>query len=52
MGKHVASQVVKLMIKNGMSRKDAKVLMLGITFKENHPDISNTRAINIYHELL
>lgn len=51
MGKYVASEVVKLMIKNGTQIKGANVLMLGITFKENCPDIRNTKAIDIYHEL-
>ena len=51
MGKYVASEVVKLMIKNGTPVKGTKVLMLGITFKENCPDIRNTKAIDIYHEL-
>ena len=51
MGKYVASEVVKLMIKNEIPVKGSKVLMLGITFKENCPDIRNTKAINIYHEL-
>lgn len=52
MGKFVAAEVVKLMIKNNVQVKGAKVLMLGITFKENCPDIRNTKAIDIYHELL
>jgi len=51
MGAYVASEVVKLMIKKGKPVKDARALMLGITFKENCPDIRNTRAIDIYHEL-
>jgi UDP-N-acetyl-D-glucosamine/UDP-N-acetyl-D-galactosamine dehydrogenase len=51
MGGYVASEVVKLMIKNGTPVKGAKALLLGITFKENCPDIRNTRAIDIYHEL-
>ena len=51
MGKYVASEVFKLMIKNEIPVKGSKVLMLGITFKENCPDIRNTKAINIYHEL-
>jgi len=42
---------VKLMIKNGTPVKGARALMLGITFKENCPDIRNTKAIDIYHEL-
>ena len=51
MGQYVASEVVKLMIKKGTPVKGVKVLMLGITFKENCPDIRNTKAIDIYHEL-
>ncbi len=51
MGIYVASEVVKLMIKKELPVKGAKVLMLGITFKENCPDIRNTKAIDIYHEL-
>ena len=52
MGKYVASEVIKLMIKNGSTVKGAKVMMLGLTFKENCPDIRNTKAIDIYNELL
>jgi UDP-N-acetyl-D-galactosamine dehydrogenase len=52
MGKHVVSEVIKLMIKKEVPVKAAKVLMLGITFKENCPDIRNTKAIDIYRELL
>ena len=51
MGKYVASEVVKLMIKKSIPVKGAKALMLGITFKENCPDIRNTKATDIYHEL-
>lgn len=51
MGAYVAGEVVKLMLKAGKPVKDAKALMLGITFKENCPDIRNTRAIDIYNEL-
>lgn len=51
MGAYVAGEVVKLMLKAGKPVKEAKALMLGITFKENCPDIRNTRAIDIYHEL-
>lgn len=51
MGQYVASEVIKLMIKNGKPVKGAKALLLGITFKENCPDIRNTKAIDIYHEL-
>jgi UDP-N-acetyl-D-galactosamine dehydrogenase len=52
MGKYVATEMIKLMIKKGTPVKGAKVLMLGITFKENCPDIRNTKAIDIYRELL
>lgn len=51
MGSYVATEVVKLMVKAGKPVKGAKALMLGITFKENCPDIRNTRATDIYHEL-
>jgi len=51
MGAYVAGEVVKLMLKEGKPVRDAKALMLGITFKENCPDIRNTRALDIYHEL-
>jgi UDP-N-acetyl-D-glucosamine/UDP-N-acetyl-D-galactosamine dehydrogenase len=52
MGKYVATEVVKLMIKNEIPVKKSKVLMLGITFKENCPDIRNTKATDIYNELI
>jgi UDP-N-acetyl-D-galactosamine dehydrogenase len=51
MGQYVASEVVKLMIKKGIQVKGSKALLLGITFKENCPDIRNTKAIDIYKEL-
>lgn len=51
MGKYIANETVKQMINNGACIKNAKVLMLGITFKENCPDIRNTKAIDIYSEL-
>jgi len=51
MGAFVASETVKIMVKSGKAVKNAKALMLGITFKENCPDIRNTRATDIYHEL-
>jgi UDP-N-acetyl-D-galactosamine dehydrogenase len=51
MGKYVAGEVVKLMMKNSLPVLGSNVLMLGITFKENCPDIRNTRAIDVYHEL-
>jgi UDP-N-acetyl-D-galactosamine dehydrogenase len=51
MGKYVAGEVVKLMMKRSLPVLGANVLMLGITFKENCPDIRNTRAIDVYEEL-
>ena len=48
MGAYVANQVVKCMNKNGVMVKDAKILLLGITFKENCPDIRNTKVVDIY----
>ena len=51
MGQYVASEVIKLMIKKDITIKASNILMLGITFKENCPDIRNTKAIDIYHEL-
>jgi UDP-N-acetyl-D-galactosamine dehydrogenase len=47
MGEYVASQIVKLMIKNGISVNGATVLMLGITFKENCPDVRNTKIVDV-----
>jgi UDP-N-acetyl-D-galactosamine dehydrogenase len=51
MGKHVATEVVKLMMRKDLKVLDSKVLILGFTFKENCPDVRNTRVIDIYHEL-
>ena len=51
MGDYVANQVIKLMNKKGVLVKDAKILLLGITFKENCPDIRNTKIVDIYHTL-
>ena len=51
MGAYVAEQTIKLMNKKGIVIKDAHVLILGITFKENCPDIRNTKVIDIYHTL-
>jgi UDP-N-acetyl-D-galactosamine dehydrogenase len=51
MGRYVASEVVKLMIDKNIRIKGSKALMLGITFKENCPDIRNTRAVDIVAEL-
>jgi len=51
MGIYVANQVIKLMIKKGHKIEGAKVLVLGITFKENCPDIRNSRVIDVIREL-
>ena len=51
MGKYIAEKTVKLMIKAGKAVKDAHILMLGLTFKENCPDIRNTRIVDIISEL-
>lgn len=52
MGSFVADKVVKLMIDRDHKIKGARVLILGITFKENCPDIRNTRVVDIYRELM
>ncbi|GIU00542.1 UDP-glucose/GDP-mannose dehydrogenase [Sulfurovum sp. TSL6] len=51
MGIYVANQVIKLMIKKGHKIEGSKVLVLGITFKENCPDIRNSRVIDVIKEL-
>lgn len=51
MGDYVANQVIKCMNKKGILVKDSKILILGITFKENCPDIRNTKVVDIYHTL-
>lgn len=51
MGKYVGNQVVKLMIKKGIKVIQSNVLLMGITFKENCPDIRNTKVIDIIQEL-
>jgi UDP-N-acetyl-D-galactosamine dehydrogenase len=51
MGKYVAEQTVKQMIQSGFPVKDAKVSVLGLTFKENCPDLRNSRVIDVIREL-
>lgn len=51
MGDYVANQVIKCMNKKGVLVKDSKILILGVTFKENCPDIRNTKIVDIYHTL-
>lgn len=51
MGAYVAEQTIKCMNKKGLVVKNAKILILGFTFKENCPDIRNTKVADIYHTL-
>lgn len=51
MGAYVANQTVKAMNLKGVPVKDARILILGVTFKENCPDIRNTKIVDIYHTL-
>ncbi|MBR4535759.1 MAG: nucleotide sugar dehydrogenase [Bacteroidales bacterium] len=51
MGAYVANQTIKCMNKKGVMVKDAKILILGFTFKENCPDIRNTKIVDVYHTL-
>ncbi|SEQ45830.1 UDP-N-acetyl-D-galactosamine dehydrogenase [Hyunsoonleella jejuensis] len=51
MGQYVASEVVKMMLKNDIKVNGAKVLMLGITFKENCPDVRNTKIVDVIKHL-
>ena len=51
MGQHVAAEVVKLMVRKGHAVANARVLVLGLTFKENCPDLRNTRVVELVREL-
>ncbi len=51
MGKYVANQVIKLMLKKDIKVKNSNVLVLGFTFKEDCPDVRNTKVIDIVNEL-
>jgi UDP-N-acetyl-D-galactosamine dehydrogenase len=51
MGKYVATETIKLMIKKDIKVKEAKILVLGFTFKEDCPDVRNTKVIDIINEL-
>ncbi|WP_299548843.1 nucleotide sugar dehydrogenase [Seonamhaeicola sp.] len=51
MGVHIANKIVKLMVKEGHKVKDARALVLGFTFKENCPDIRNSKVIDVVDEL-
>jgi UDP-N-acetyl-D-galactosamine dehydrogenase len=52
MGQFISSEIVKIMVQKDIKVKNAKALVLGITFKENCPDIRNTKAIDVYNELI
>lgn len=51
MGEYVASEVIKLMLKNDLKVKNANILVMGVTFKENCPDVRNTKVIDVIHNL-
>ena len=51
MGEHVATQILKLLVKNDIKIKGSKVLILGITFKENCPDVRNTKVVDVISHL-
>ena len=51
MGEHVATQVLKLLVKNDITIKGSKVLVMGITFKENCPDVRNTKVVDVITHL-
>lgn len=51
MGAYVATQTIKLMLKKGIQVLGSKIIIMGFTFKENCPDVRNTRIIDIYHAL-
>ncbi len=51
MGQYIANEVVRLMLRNDVPVKNANLLLLGITFKENCPDVRNTKVVDIVHEL-
>lgn len=51
MGGYIANEVVKMMIKRNLTIKNSNILMLGVTFKENCPDVRNTRVVDIIAEL-
>jgi UDP-N-acetyl-D-galactosamine dehydrogenase len=52
MGKYIASRVIKLMLKKHIDMSEARILIMGLTFKENCPDLRNTKVVDIIHEFL
>ena len=51
MGEYVANEVIKLMLKKGIQVLGSKILIMGFTFKENCPDVRNTKVVDIYKAL-
>ena len=51
MGAYISSQLAKLMIRNGLQVKNARILLMGLSFKENCPDIRNTKIVDVVGEL-
>jgi UDP-N-acetyl-D-galactosamine dehydrogenase len=51
MGIYVAQQVAQLMIQRRIQVKDSRILIMGLTFKENCPDVRNTKIVDVVHEL-
>ncbi len=51
MGQFIAKKILKRLIANGLNMQQCRILILGLTFKENCPDIRNTKVIDVYHEL-
>jgi len=51
MGFYVAAEVIKRMVQKRILITDAKILVMGLTFKDNCPDLRNTRVVDIIHEL-
>ena len=51
MGQYIANETIKLMLRKGIQVLNAKVLILGFTFKENCPDVRNTMVVDIYNAL-
>ncbi|WP_142786034.1 nucleotide sugar dehydrogenase [Changchengzhania lutea] len=52
MGQYVSSEIIKLMVQNDIRIKESKILNLGITFKENCPDVRNTKAVDVINQLI
>jgi UDP-N-acetyl-D-galactosamine dehydrogenase len=52
MGTYISSQMIKAMTRKGIQVNGARILIMGLAFKENCPDVRNTKVVDIYHELL